>query len=225
MLYQSLIAHARRNRYNQMVSVEAEHLVLILDDEEGVRLSLAELLGECGYETCLHASPESLYASEEPGVPACLVLDLNLNRHGSGLDVHKELVRMGWALPVIFLTGDWNIDHVKTAIRNGADDFLTKPVRKEALLEGVRKALEHSALLRRQRRAESEAGCRVKRLTPREHEVLRLVFNGRPNKLIAADLGIALVTVKVHRGRVMKKLKAANVAELVRIARDAGLAG
>lgn len=197
--------------------------MLVLDDEESTRASLAALLDEHGYDTRLHADPDSLFKAGTPAAPACLLLDNNLNHRKNGIDVHAEIVRRGWGLPVIFLTGEWNVQQVVNVVRSGADGFLTKPYDTAELLANVRKALDTSRSQRKQQRAAAEACLRAQALTPREREVVVHVLKGKPNKEVAADLGVALVTVKVHRGRAMKKLGADNIADLARIASAAGI--
>jgi FixJ family two-component response regulator len=198
-------------------------LVLILDDEERVRQSLADLLAEHGYETQLWAEPEGLYAAGEPSVPACLILDNHLNDNILGTDVYRELIARGWSLPVIFLTGHWGLDDVKLAMRGGADDFLAKPPEPAELLAAIAKAIAHSRQILLQLSLSAELNALAASLTPRERQVTRLILQGKINKEIAAELNLALVTVKVHRHRLMAKFKAHTAADLARIARDAGI--
>lgn len=202
-----------------------ESLVIILDDQKRVRQSLADLMAEHGYQTQLWAEPEGLYAAGEPSIPACLILDVQLDTHLSGIDVHQELIKRGWSLPVIFLTGHWGLEHVKLALRQGADDFLAKPPDPKQLLAAVAKSIAHSSALLEQRTLAADLRARAATLSPREREVIQLVLQGLLNKQIASELNIALVTVKVHRHHAMTKLKANTVADLARIARDAGIGG
>lgn len=198
-------------------------VVLVLDDEPSVLRGVERLLGEHGYQVRSYESPEAFFAAGLPNGPACLILDNNLNHGKSGLQVHAEIVRLGWHLPTVFLTGHWNVQEVVRAIRAGADGFLTKPYDPEELLSNVAEALGRAHAHRQRVRTELEARLRVARLTPRERDVICLVVAGKLNKQIAAELGLALITVKVHRGRAMKKLKVGNAADLVRLANMTGL--
>lgn len=201
---------------------DSRDLVLVLDDQESVRGSLASLLGEHGYETQLHADPESLFRAGPPRLPSCLLLDNNLNHRKSGIDVHGEVIRRGWTLPIVFLTGEWDVQQVVAVVRAGANGFLTKPYDPVELLDHVRRALDVSRYLLGRQRVGGEVRLRARSLTPREREVVEHVLKGKPNKVIAEDLSIALITVKVHRSRAMKKLGVVSVAELASISRSAG---
>lgn len=200
-----------------------DHLVLVLDDDPSVLRGLDRLLKARGYRTRLHQTPETLFEEGMPDVPACLLLDNNLNNGKSGIQVHAEIIRLGWRLPTVFLTGHWNVQEVVSAIRAGADGFLTKPYDPEDLLANVAGALEHSRSRGTHHLDEAAARRLVATLTDREREVVCHVLAGKLNKEIAAELNLALITVKVHRGRAMKKLGAGNAAELARLANLAGL--
>ncbi len=200
-----------------------DHLVLVLDDEPSVLRGVERLLNAHGYRTRLYQNPEALFADGMPAVPACLLLDNNLNNGRTGIQVHAEIVRMGWHLPTVFLTGHWNVQEVVSAIRAGADGFLTKPYDPEELLRNVAEALERSCSHGSHQELEADAKRRAATLTAREREVVCLVVAGKLNKEVASEMNLALVTVKVHRGRAMKKLGAGNAADLARIANLAGL--
>lgn len=200
-----------------------DHLVVVLDDDSSMVSGLNRLLTSHGYKVRLHQDPDAFFSEGQPSVPACLLLDINLNHGKSGIDVHAELLRRGWHLPTIFLTGHWNVQEVVNAIRSGADGFLTKPFDPSELLAAVAETLERAQTSQEQRLHAAEAKARATTLTTREREVVCMVIAGRLNKEIASELGLALITVKVHRGRAMKKLGAGNAADLARIANLAGL--
>jgi len=203
--------------------MEYDHLVLVLDDDPSMVSGLDRLLTSHGYKVRLHQNPDTFFSEGLPSVPACLLLDINLNHGKSGIEVHAELLRRGWHLPTIFLTGHWNVQEVVNAIRAGADGFLTKPFDPCELLAAVAEALERANSSQEQRLQGAEAKARAATLTNREREVVCMVIAGKLNKEIASELSLALITVKVHRGRAMKKLGAGNAAELARIANLAGL--
>lgn len=202
---------------------DREHLVLVLDDDSSVLTGLERLLTGHGYRVRLYRDPDAFFRDGLPTVPACLLLDNNLNHGQSGIEVHAEVLRRGWHLPTIFLTGQWNVQEVVAAIRAGADGFLTKPYDPEELLTNVAEALERACSHQHHQRLATEIRSRAATLTTREREVVCLVVAGKLNKEIADELKLALITVKVHRGRAMKKLGAGNAAELARIANLAGL--
>lgn len=198
-------------------------MVVVLDDDPSVLKSLEHLLTDHGYKVRLHQDADSFFDSGLPEFPACLLLDNNLNHGSSGIEVHAELVRRDWSLPTIFLTGHWDVQAVVTAIRSGADGYLTKPYKPSELLANVKEALKHSQASHQYDLLAAEAKARAATLTKREREVCRLITAGNLNKEIADQLNLALITVKVHRGRSMKKLGAGNAADLARIANLAGL--
>jgi len=206
------------------VNGTSAELVVILDDERSILDGLERLLTGRGFRVRLHATPEDFFHAGLPEEPACLLLDNQLGDGMTGVEVHAELLRLGWDLPTVFVTGHWNIKSVVHAIRTGADGFLTKPYDPEDLVAAVAQALQRALTQRRDGLQACAARARAATLTPREREIVCLVLNGSINKEIADRLDISLVTVKVHRGRAMRKLGAGNVAELVRIASLAGLA-
>jgi len=197
--------------------------VLVLDDDQAVLVSVARLLETNGYAVQLHASPETFFAAGVPPGPACLLLDQHLGAT-KGTEVHAEMQRRGWMLPTVFITADWDTHTVVQAMRSGADDYLTKPYNPDELLQIVERCLAHSRQALKMDAALAPLLARAARLTPRERTIVTLVVSGSLNKQIADLLGLALITVKVHRARAMKKLGARNAAELARISAQVGLA-
>jgi len=198
--------------------MNCDHAVLVLDDDRFIRTGLERLLAAHGYKVRLHAEPDELFRDGMPQVPACLLLDNQLGEGITGVEVHEELLRRGWFIPTVFLTAHWNVQLVVNAIRAGADGFLTKPFDPTELVDAVALALKRSRSNRQAEFAAAEARARVASLTPRERDIVRLVVEGLLNKEIADQLDLALITVKVHRGRAMRKLVAGNPAEMVHIA-------
>lgn len=199
------------------------HAVLVLDDDPSIRRSLDRLLTGYGYQVRLHQSPEDFFLAGLPAVPACLILDHHLGNGLTGVEVHAELQRRGWNLPTVFMTAHWNVQMVVNTIRAGASGFLTKPCDPAELVQAVAQALQRSQARQNDGEEAAEAHVRAASLTAREREIVRLVVAGLLNKEIADQLDIALVTVKLHRGRAMHKLGAGNPADLARIAMLAGL--
>ncbi|MEI6604231.1 MAG: response regulator [Verrucomicrobiota bacterium] len=198
--------------------MNGEHAVLVLDDDRFIRAGLERLLAAHGYKVRLHAEPDELFRNGMPRVPACLLLDNQLGEGMTGVEVHGELLRRGWFIPTVFLTAHWNVQLVVNAIRAGADGFLTKPFDPTELVDAVALALQRSRSNRQGEFLAADARVRVTSLTPRERDIVRLVVEGMLNKEIADHLDLALITVKVHRGRAMRKLAAGNPAEMVHIA-------
>jgi FixJ family two-component response regulator len=196
---------------------------LILDDDAFILSGLERMLGGRGYHVKTFMAPAEFLDFGCPDVPCCLILDNQLNDGMTGIEVHAEMQRRGWHIPTVFLTAHWDVKSIVAAMRNGADGFLTKPFDPDELLQAVAAALDRS----RERETEileaARARLRATQLTSREKEVVKLVVSGFLNKEIAAKLGLAIVTVKVHRGRAMRKLGAGNSAELAHIAALAGL--
>ncbi len=194
---------------------EPRAIVHLVDDDPAVLRALRRLLAAAGHACQTHESAEA-FLSWPLGGSGCIVIDLQMPG-ASGLDLQARLAEQDIVLPVIFLTGRGDIGTSVRAMKAGAVDFLTKPVEPSELLEAVATALAHAWALNAVRMAEAGLAQRLERLTPREREVLDLVVNGRLNKQIAGDLGVAEKTVKVHRARVMEKLGARNLADLVRL--------
>jgi len=201
-----------------------DHLVVVVDDDPSILTGLERLLTSSGYRVRLHQDPDSFFEAGPPTVPTCLLLDNQLQAKMSGIEVHAEIVRLGWTLPTVFLTAHWSVQTVVNAIRTGADGFLTKPYDAAGLLKAVAEALQRAVTAHQQHQLLIDARTRVATLTQRERDIVCKILAGKINKEISDELGVALVTVKVHRGRAVAKLGAGNSAELVRIAQLAGLA-
>jgi RNA polymerase sigma factor (sigma-70 family) len=191
-------------------------VVHLVDDDPSVRRALGRLLAAAGHRCETHASAEAFLARRPDAGSGCAVIDLQLPG-ASGLDLQARLAELGETLPLIFLTGRGDIPASVRAMKGGAVDFLTKPVEAAALLAAIAAALDQGRALRAARAAEAGVDACLARLTPREREVLHMVVEGRLNKQIAADLGVAEKTIKVHRARVMQKLEVRTIADLVRL--------
>ena len=196
--------------------------VYLVDDEPAVLKALSRLLRSAGLEAVAFGSPEEFLARVDPDAEGCVVLDVAMPGL-DGLALQEALVSRGIALPTLFLTGHGDVPQSVRAMKGGAVDFLTKPVDDAVFLRAVREALERGRSGRTDREESARIRSRLATLTPREREVLEGVVAGRLNKQIGGELGIAEKTVKVHRGRVMEKMEARSVAELVRMADRAGL--
>ncbi len=200
---------------------EAPPTVFLVDDDASVLKSLARLLRSAGMNPATYSSPREFLDRRDPHAAGCIVLDVAMPGL-DGLQLQEELDRTGPHMPIIFLTGHGDVPMSVRAMKRGAIDFLTKPVNDEELLKAVRSAVEAD---RDRRESEAEIGDirrRLAALTPREREVLCHVVAGKMNKQIAADLGAAEKTIKVHRGRVMQKMQVRSVAELVHLADKVG---
>jgi FixJ family two-component response regulator len=201
---------------------EANTIVFVVDDDEGVRQSLKNLLGSVGLRVETFGSPQEFLRSRPIDMPSCLVLDVRLPGL-SGLDLQKRMTEAHMEIPIIFITGHGDIPMTVQAMKAGAVEFLTKPFRDQDLLDAVQQALERDRNARAQRGEIEELHSRFDSLTPREREVMGLVVAGLLNKQIAGELGTSETTVKIHRHQVMEKMSAGSLAELVRMADKLGI--
>jgi len=197
------------------IADQGDALVLTVDDDENVREALAELMASVGLQTACFGSARELLDSALPDRPGCLVLDVRLPGL-SGLDFQNHLASNGNAKPIVFLTGHGDIPMSVQAMKAGAVDFLTKPVRDQALIDAVMTGIDRDIAQRAMAERVRQHVARYKTLTARERQVLREVAGGRINKQIAFDLGISEITVKLHRGNLMRKMQAGSVGDIVR---------
>jgi FixJ family two-component response regulator len=192
-------------------------VVFVIDDDPSMRGAIEDLIGSVGLQVRPFASPQDFLQSKPPDAPGCLVLDVRLPGM-SGLAFQKELARQGVALPVIFITGHGDIPMSVRAMKAGAVEFLTKPFHDQELLDAIHIAIERDRERRREAVLVAELRERYATLTERERQIMTLVVAGRANKQIAAELNLSEMTVKVHRGQVMRKMHAGSLPELVRMA-------
>ena len=195
----------------------AEGIVFVVDDDPLVRDSVADLLCSAGFTVRTFGSATDFLESQRPDVAACVILDVQLPDR-SGLDLQTELAKSGIEIPIVFLTGHGDIPMSVRAMKAGAVEFLTKPFRQQPLFDAVREALQRDGETRRRNSETAELRNRFATLTPRERQVLALVVTGLLNKQIAGELGTTDLTIKAHRGRVMRKMGAGSLADLVRMA-------
>jgi len=194
---------------------EEQPIVIIVDDDAAVREALHELMLSAGMQAACFASTRDLLDAGLPERPSCLVLDVRMPG-SSGLDLQTRLAAKGDAPPIIFITGHADIPMTVQAMKLGAVDFLTKPIRDQALLDAVNAAIEKDIARRKEVLLVKKYIERLATLTPRERQVFREIALGRLNKQIAFDLGISEVTVKLHRSGVMRKMQAGSIGEIVR---------
>lgn len=193
--------------------------IYVVDDDEGVRNSLRFLLRSVGLATRPFASAQEFLQSYDPKLPGCLVLDVRMPGM-SGLELQQQLNLRGAIIPVIFITGHGDIPMAVEAMQHGAFDFLQKPFRDQDLIDRIQRALERDARSRAALAHHDKIRDRFNSLTPREREVLALMTRGKPNKVMAGELGVSQRTVEIHRARVMEKTGAASLAQLVRMEMD-----
>ena len=196
-------------------------LVFAIDDDPSVRKALARLLRVAGYQSEIFESASDFLKREPHAGPACVIVDVRMPGI-NGMDLQESLIQHGREEQLVFITGHGDVSTCAQAMKAGAVDFLTKPIRGDELLECVDRALMRSAEQRQRREERKSARQLLDLLTPREVEVMQLVIRGLLNKQIAGELGTAEQTVKIHRGRVMHKLRVTSVAELVRLVEKAG---
>jgi len=201
---------------------EAGFTTFLVDDDPAVLKAITRLLNAAGYRTRSFSSPQEFLSAHDPSIPGCAIIDLVMSEL-DGLHVQPALLETGSERPIIFLSGKGDVSTSVRAMKAGAVDFLTKPVKREALFSAVVRAAKVDALSRQKRDESKSIGDRLATLTHREREVLEYVIAGRLNKQIAASLGTVEKTVKVHRGRMMAKLAVKSVADLVRLADKAGI--
>jgi FixJ family two-component response regulator len=192
-----------------------EPLVFVVEDDELVRTALSNLFQSVGLEVEVFVSASEMLQSKLPDVASCLVLDIRLPGL-SGLDFQVELAKANIHIPVIFMTGHGDIPMTVRAMKGGAVDFLTKPFRDQDMLDAVMAAIERDRKRREAAKIVANLQTHFETLTPREREILVLVSSGLMNKQIAAELGLAEITVKIHRGHIMKKMGARSLADLLR---------
>jgi FixJ family two-component response regulator len=210
-------AHVNEEHVVERRAEDQPPTVVVIDDDPGVRDSLGKLLGAVGFRVSLLGSVSEFLAAERPEGPACLVLDVRLPGQ-SGLELQRELAGAERKLPIIFITGHGDIPMTVQAMKGGAIEFLTKPFREQDLLEAIQLGHARDRARLEQERAVANLKVRFETLSPREREVMANVASGRLNKQIAADLGVSEITVKVHRGRVMRKMRASSLPDLARMA-------
>jgi len=196
-------------------------VVFIIDDDASVRKGLTSLLRSVGLKVEVFGTAQEFLSSERPDAPGCLVLDVRLPGL-SGLDLQRQLVEAGIQTPIIFITGHGDIQMSVQAMKAGAQEFLTKPFREQALLDAVQHAIGRDRAARAQGAVRAELRDRYQSLTSREQEIMALVIRGLLNKQIAGEVGTTEATVKVHRAKVMHKMQADSLADLIRMAETLG---
>ena len=196
---------------------EPEPIVFVIDDDRMIREGLQSLIRSVGLRVETFASAQDFLAAKRPDAPACLILDVRMPGL-NGLELQRKLSEANVHIPIIFITGHGDIPMSVRAMKEGAQEFLTKPVRGQDLLDAIQKAIASDRVLRKERAELSEIRARFDSLTPREKEVLDLVVAGLLNKQIADELGASELTIKTHRAHVMEKTHAESLAHLVRMA-------
>ena len=201
---------------------ELQPIVFVVDDDPSLRNALTNLFRSVGLRAEVFGSAPELLQSKLPDVPSCLILDIRLPGQ-SGLDFQAELAKANIHIPIIFMTGHGDIPMTVRAMKAGAIDFLSKPFRDQDMLDAVATAIERDRKRRKDEKVISELRAHFDSLTPREQEVLALVASGLMNKQIAAEIDLAEITVKIHRGHIMRKMGARSLADLVRMAEMLGV--
>jgi FixJ family two-component response regulator len=201
---------------------ETEAIVFVVDDDPSMRKALTNLFRSVGLRAEVFGSAREWLESKLPEVASCLVLDIRLPGL-SGLDFQAELAKANIQIPIIFMTGHGDIPMTVKAMKAGAVDFLTKPFRDQDMLDAVAVAIERDRTRRKEEKIVAELRAVFETLTTRERDVLALVASGLMNKQIAAEIGLAEITVKIHRGHLMRKMGARSLADLVRMAEMLGI--
>jgi len=196
--------------------MDTQPVVFVVDDDLGVRDAIRKLIASVGLRVESFGSAGEFFSSSRPDVPACLVLDVRLP-DVSGLEFQRALADARVEIPIIFITGHGDIPMSVRAMKAGAVEFLTKPFRGQELLDAIQEAIAKDRVARAERAQMNQIRARYDTLTPREKEVLHLVASGMLNKQVAAELGASELTIKTHRGRVMQKMGADSLADLVRM--------
>ena len=209
-------------QHQRHASTEQVPAIVVIDDDASMRRALENLFKSVGFEVELFSSPQEFLQSQRPDRPGCIVLDVRFPGR-SGLDMQRDLTNAEAQLPIIFITGYGDIPMSVRAMKAGAVEFLTKPFREQDLLDAVGTALEKDRTRRSGETRLAELRSRYQTLTARERQVMSLVVAGRLNKQIAGELGVSEMTVKMHRRQVMRKMQAAGVAQLVRLADQLGI--
>jgi FixJ family two-component response regulator len=203
-------------------SRKSDAIIAIVDDDASVREGLQSLIRSAGWRVETFASAQDFLSRLGAEAPSCLILDLQLPGL-SGLDLQNRMAKVGLEIPIVFLTGHGNIPASVQAMKAGAVEFLTKPLDEQKLLEAIQQAIERDRRTRQRHAAMRELRERYESLTAREQQVMQEVVAGRLNKQIAAELTITEFTVKIHRGHVMRKMRADSLPDLVRMAESLGI--
>ena len=200
----------------------SQSTVYVVDDDASVRRGLSNLIRSVGLRVEVFASASEFLAAKRPDAPACLILDVRIPGL-SGLDFQTELTKARNRIPIIFITGHADIPMTVKAMKGGAIEFLTKPFRDQDLLDAVQVALERARVAHQNEQSAAQLRAKFEALTPREQEVMAWVTGGFLNKQVAAEIGVSEITVKVHRGKLMRKMGAKSLAELVKMADMLGI--
>jgi FixJ family two-component response regulator len=197
-------------------------VVYIVDDDKGIRLSLGALIRSIGLRVEAFESPDEFLRCSPAAGPSCLILDVRL-RGKSGMAFHEEIVNRGMRIPVVFMTGHGDIEMVVKAMKTGAQDFFAKPFKDQDMLDAVAQALARDSERLAAEAALADLRASYRSLSPREKEVMGFVLSGLLNKQIASEMNVSEITVKVHRGQVMRKMNARSMPDLVRKAASLGI--